>query len=239
LEQNDPVLKVQDLSVFYAQNEALKQVCLQIETGELVALIGSNGSGKTTLLKAILGLHRSKKGKIVFKERDITQWTVERIVASGIALVPEGRGVLPNMTVAENLELGGYNRKGDISKDLESVLCRFPILGKRRDKPGGTLSGGEQQMLAIARALMAAPMLLMMDEPSLGLAPLVISNLFKIIVEFKQEGFTILLAEQNAKKALGSADRGYVFEMGRIVVEASSQELLRNEAVSKVYLGGN
>jgi len=237
--KNSPLmLKVENLSVSYDRIEALRQVSLQIEKGELIALIGANGSGKSTTLKAILGLKQANRGTIIFMGRDITKRSVENIVASGIALVPEGRGILQLMTVSENLDLGAYHRKDDISKDLKAVFDRFAVLHERRNQLAGTLSGGEQQMLAIARAMMASPRLLMMDEPSLGLAPLIVTHLFGTIVELKKDGYTILLAEQNVGKALRCADRSYVFEVGKIVLEGAAQELINNEMVRQAYLGG-
>jgi branched-chain amino acid transport system ATP-binding protein len=231
------MLNVEDLSVSYGRIEALKRVSLNVEKGELIALIGANGSGKSTTLKAILGVKTPHQGKILFMGRDITQKSVESIVASGIALVPEGRGILQLMTVAENLELGAYHRKDDLTQDLQSIFDRFPILRERKNQMAGTLSGGEQQMLAIARAMMASPKLLMMDEPSIGLAPLIVTHLFQTIVDLKRDGYTILLAEQNVHKTLRCADRGYVFEMGNVVLEGSAQDLIRQEAVRQAYLG--
>jgi len=235
---NSSILHIDSVSVSYGRIEALRNINLKIEKGEFVTLIGANGSGKSTLLKAILGLHHPSQGTILFMGSDITRLSTEKIVASGIALVPEGRGVLPLMTVEENLELGAYHYKGNVDEKLEAVFARFPILRERRGQQAGTLSGGEQQMLAIARAMMAVPRLLMMDEPSLGLAPLIVMELFNTIGQLKAEGYTILLSEQNALKALVYADRGYVFEVGSVMLEGTAQELTDNAQVRAAYLGG-
>lgn len=237
-QNNEPILRIQDLSVSYGRIHAIKQVSLEVDKGEIVALIGANGSGKSTLLAAVLGIERADSGTILFKGRNITRRSTESIVASGIALVPEGRRILPMMTVMENLQLGAYQVKGDIGKYLDRVFDLFPVLDERRSSLAGTLSGGEQQMLAISRALVAAPALVMMDEPSLGLAPLIINELFDVIVNLRKEGHTILLAEQNARKALQCADRGYVFETGSIVLQGTSQELRSDPRVRQAYLGG-
>jgi len=233
-----PLLAVDQVHVFYGRIEALKGVSLEVDRGEFVTLIGANGSGKSTTLKAILGLQPASRGSISFLGREITRTAVESIVTRGIALVPEGRGSLAGMNVAENLELGAYHRRDDTGPDLEKVFQRFPVLAQKQHQLAGSLSGGEQQMLAIARAMMAAPKLLMMDEPSLGLAPIVVGNLFKTITGLRDEGFTILLAEQNAAKALQSADRGYVFETGRIALEGRVEDLRSDPNVRRAYLGG-
>ena len=233
-----PLLHINSISVSYGRIDALRDVNIHIKQGEFVTLIGANGSGKSTLLKAILGLQRASKGSIMFMGRDITRSSTESIVAQGISLVPEGRGVLPLMTVEENLELGAYHLKGNIGDKLEAVFARFPILRERRAQKAGTLSGGQQQMLAIARGMIATPKILMMDEPSLGLAPIIVTELFNTIGKLKREGFTILLSEQNALKALAYADRGYVFEVGSVVLEGTAQELIDNAQVRAAYLGG-
>lgn len=233
-----PLLHINSISVSYGRIDALRDVNIHIKQGEFVTLIGANGSGKSTLLKAILGLQRASKGSIMFMGRDITRSSTESIVAQGISLVPEGRGVLPLMTVEENLELGAYHLKGNIGDKLEAVFARFPILRERRAQKAGTLSGGQQQMLAIARGMIATPKILMMDEPSLGLAPIIVTELFNTIGKLKREGFTILLSEQNALKALAYADRGYVFEVGSMVLEGTAQELIDNAQVRAAYLGG-
>ncbi len=232
------ILKVEDLSVSYGHVCAIKQANLEINDGELVALIGANGAGKSTLIGAVLGITRASSGTIWFMGRDITRKSTDSIVASGISAVPEGRGILPMMSVMENLQLGAFHLKGDINKHLNQVFDRFPVLAKRKNQLAGTLSGGEQQMLAIGRALMGSPKLLLMDEPSLGLAPLVVIELFHIVEDLNKEGYTILLSEQNAQKALQFADRAYVFEVGRIVLEGTAQELASNPKVRQAYLGG-
>jgi branched-chain amino acid transport system ATP-binding protein len=228
---------VENLTVTYGHIVALRDVSLTVAKGELVALIGANGAGKSTLLKAILGVQRPLSGSIRFKGKDITRTPVERIVASGIALVPEGRGVLVDMTVAENLELGAYHRSEGVAESMELVLERFPILRERQEQKAGTLSGGEQQMLVIARTIMAQPDLIMMDEPSLGLAPLLVNNVFEILAEMKGQGYTILLSEQNARKALQYADRAYVLELGKVALEGAARELITNPRVREAYLG--
>jgi len=232
------ILKIHNLSVSYGQVQAVKQVNLEVNEGEIVALVGSNGAGKSTLLNSVLGVCPAKQGTIMFMGRDITRQSTESIVASGISVVPEGRGVLSLMTVLENLQLGAYHIKHDINKGLNQVFERFPILADRRNQAAGTLSGGEQQMLAIARALIAEPKLILMDEPSLGLAPIVINKIYDIVGDLKKRKQTILLAEQNARKALQYADRGYVFELGTVALEGIAQELASNPGVRKAYLGG-
>jgi branched-chain amino acid transport system ATP-binding protein len=228
---------VTNLSVSYEQLSAIRQVSLEVNEGEFVALLGANGAGKSTLIAAVLGVVRAKSGTIQFLGRDITRESTDHIVGSGISVVPEGRGILPLMTVMENLQLGAYHKKGDISKRLNWVFERFPILGERKNLLAGMLSGGQQQILAIGRALMGSPRLIVMDEPSLGLAPALVSELFRILLELKKEGQTILLAEQNARKALQCADRAYVFEVGRIVFEGTTQELIRDPKLYQAYLG--
>jgi len=232
------ILKVESLSASYGHVSAIRQVSLEVNEGELVALIGANGAGKSTLISAVLGIAPVKSGTIRFMGQDITGKTTDTIVASGISVVPEGRGLLPLMTVLENLQLGAYHVKGDITRYLERAFDRFPVLAERKSQPAGTLSGGQQQMLALARALMSSPKLLMMDEPSLGLAPLAVNELFEMIDDLKKEGQTILLSEQNARKALQYADRGYVFEVGNVVLEGTAQELTGNPQVRYAYLGG-
>ena len=213
-----------------------------MEEGEIVALIGANGAGKTTLLNSIAGIISSKKGQILFKDKDITHFPPQQIVKQGISLVPEGRQLFTPLSVMDNLILGAYQRykrknKDNIEADLDRVFHFFPILRERRKQLAGTLSGGEQQMLAIARALMSKPKLLLLDEPSMGLAPKVVKEIFRIILELQKEGTTIFLVEQNAKMALGIANRGYVIETGRIVIQGSSQELLGNKEIRRAYLG--
>ena len=227
-----------DLSVSYGLISAVKEVNVELFEGELVALIGANGAGKSTFLETVLGIHRAVRGRVFFLGEEITHKSTDRIVALGIALCPEGRGILPLMSVLENLQLGAFHHRGFMQEGLNMVSELFPILWKRKDQAAGTLSGGEQQMLSIGRALMASPRLLMLDEPSLGLAPLVVNELFTIIESLASDSHTVLLAEQNAKKALQCSKRGYVFETGRIVLEGSAQELTNNDAVIRVYLGG-
>jgi branched-chain amino acid transport system ATP-binding protein len=237
-EKNSIVLAVENLAVSYGHIQAIKKVDLEVSRGEFVVLLGSNGAGKSTLLNAILGKVRPSRGSIYFLGRDITQSPTENIVASGISLVPEGRGILPMMSVLDNLELGAYHVKHDIGGDLKQVFESFPFLAQRRKQPAGTLSGGEQQMLAIARALMASPTLLLLDEPSLGLAPLIASQVYEVVLSLREKGQTILLTEQNARKALKPADRGYVFDLGTTVLSGTCEELSCDPGVRKAYLGG-
>ena len=234
------MLSVSDLSASYGRIEALRGVSLQILEGEIVTLIGANGAGKSTLLRTVSGILRPRAGSILFEGQTLSLMAPEKIVQKGVIQVQEGRGILGHMTVLENLELGAYVRKDreGIQADLREVLERFPILEERRYQLGSSLSGGEQQMLAIARALMGRPRLLMMDEPSLGLAPKLVNEVFSIVQALKEEGKTILLVEQNARKALQCADRGYVMETGEIVMEGTSAELLKSEGVKEAYLGG-
>ena len=234
------MLRVSDVHVGYGAIRALKGVSLEVNAGEVVALIGANGAGKSTLLRAISGLLRPTAGDIAFEGRSIRGVAEDKVVRLGILHVQEGRGILTRMTVQENLEMGAYGRsdKAGIRQDMEMVLDKFPVLSQRRKQFGATLSGGEQQMLAIGRALMARPKLLMLDEPSLGLAPLLVNEIFRTIVDFKREGRTILLVEQNARKALQCADRGYVLETGNIVLTGAGAALLQSEEVQAAYLGG-
>ena len=233
------LLEVDDLHVAYGSIEALKGITFTVDEGEVVTLIGSNGAGKTTTLRTISGLLRPSEGEIRFDGRPIHMLPAHEIVALGVAHSPEGRRVFPRMTVAENLEMGAFIRKDDssVAEDMKRVFELFPILEERRSQAAGTLSGGEQQMLAIGRALMARPRMLMLDEPSLGLAPLVVQRIFETITEINGSGVTILLVEQNAQQALAHADRGYVIETGRIVLDDEASALLDNEAVRKAYLG--
>ena len=235
------MLKVTDLSVHYGGIEALKGISFEVGQGQIVTLIGANGAGKSTTLRAISGLVRPSSGSINFMGRDITALNSQKIVAEGIALVPEGRRVFANLTVKENLKIGAYLRKDrdEIEEGIKDIYRRFPRLKEREWQLAGTLSGGEQQMLAVGRAMMAKPKLMMMDEPSLGLAPLVVKDIFSIIRDLKSEGITILLIEQNANAALRCADVGFVLETGSITMTGSGQELLTNEAVKAAYLGSN
>ncbi|MDA8213614.1 MAG: ABC transporter ATP-binding protein [Clostridia bacterium] len=233
------MLTIRDLHVCYGPIAALRGVNLLVREGEVVALIGANGAGKTTLLKTISGLLNPKKGAIEFLEQSITRRPTHALVGKGLIHVPEGRAILREMTVLENLLMGAYARKDRkmVKADLERVLSIFPRLKERENQSGGTLSGGEQQMLAIGRALMGKPRLLLLDEPSLGLAPIIVRDIFNIIRDLREQGITILLVEQNATQALKVADRGYILELGVPVLEAKAAELLNNEAVVKAYLG--
>jgi len=234
------MLRLEGLRAAYGKVEALKGILLEVRAGELVTLIGANGAGKTSTLKAISGILRATAGRIVFENEEIHGLPPREILKRGIAHCPEGRRVFPYMTVQENLEMGAYSRPDAraIREDLERVFAYFPVLKERLGQVAGTLSGGEQQMLAIGRALMARPRLLLFDEPSLGLAPTVIETTFNIIREIRQRGVTILLVEQNAYFALRMADRGYVMETGRIVLEGKAGDLIENEHVRRAYLGG-
>jgi branched-chain amino acid transport system ATP-binding protein len=235
------MLRVSDLHVGYGAIRALKGVSLEVNDGEVVALIGANGAGKSTLLRTISGVLTPTAGDIAFEGRSIRGLAEDKIVRLGILQVQEGRGILTRMTVQENLEMGAYGRsdRSGIRQDMEMVFAKFPVLRERRWQFGATLSGGEQQMLAIGRALMARPQLLMLDEPSLGLAPMLVNEIFRTIQEFKRESRTILLVEQNARKALQCADRGYVLETGTIVLTDSGEALLKSEEVQAAYLGGH
>lgn len=234
------MLQVEDLQVFYGAIHALKGVSFHLEQGEIVALIGGNGAGKSTTLNTISGLLHPKKGRVVFKGEDISVEPPQDIVRRQIIQVPEGRRIFPKLTVQENLEMGAYifQNKEQIIKDMEYVMDLFPRLRERRKQFGGTLSGGEQQMLAIARGLMSHPTLLLLDEPSMGLSPLLVEQIFEIIRHINKEGTSILLVEQNAQMALSIADRGYVLETGRVTLEGDAQDLLENPMVIEAYLGG-
>jgi branched-chain amino acid transport system ATP-binding protein len=233
------ILEIQGLQVNYGVIQAVKQLNLDIYSGEIVALIGTNGSGKTTTLRSISGLIQSVEGSIRFNGRDITNLEPHRIVEMGISQVPEGRGVFPDLTVLENLKLGAYIRrdKAEIAADIHKMYGLFPRLEERQKQLAGTMSGGEQQMLAIARALMARPKLLLLDEPSMGLAPLMVKEIFAAIRQINEEGVSVLLVEQNARMALAAAHRGYVMETGRIVVHGAAADLRNNDVVKSVYLG--
>ena len=231
------LLEIKDLVVKYGGIEAVRGISLDVPKGKIVTLIGSNGAGKSSTLRSVVGLVKPAAGSITFEGEDLLKLPTETIVTRGITLVPEGRRVFVNLTVAENLRMGAYMRKDDISKDLDWVYTLFPRLKERSWQPAGTLSGGEQQMLAIARALMSKPELVMMDEPSLGLAPIIVQEVFEIIREINKQGVTILLIEQNANMALQTADIGYVMETGRITLTGSGKELAENEQVKEAYLG--
>ena len=233
------MLKVKDLKVNYGGIEALKGISFDVEQGQIVTLIGANGAGKSTTLRAISGLVKTASGAINFMGRDIIPFNAQQVVAEGIAMVPEGRRVFDNLTVKENLKIGAYLRadKEEIESGIEDIYQRFPRLKEREWQLAGTLSGGEQQMLAVGRAMMARPKLLMMDEPSLGLAPLVVKEIFAIIRDLKSEGITILLIEQNANAALRCADQAYVLETGRITMSGTGEALLADQRVRDAYLG--
>ncbi len=235
------LLEVNDLAVSYGQIEAVKGVSFSVDEGQVVAIVGANGAGKTTIMNTISGLLRARRGQISFAGQDITHWPTHRIVAAGIVQVAEGRAILANMSVAENLALGlaaAGSRRHEGGPTIATMMERFPILGQRSGLPAGQLSGGEQQMLAIARALLAQPRLLLMDEPSMGLAPLLVKQVFAIIAALKAEGRTILLVEQNALKALKLADYAYVLERGRVALSGTGAELAGNQDVARAYLGG-
>jgi branched-chain amino acid transport system ATP-binding protein len=233
-------LEVKDLRVHYGKIEAIKGISFVVNQGEIVSLIGANGAGKTTTLKTISGLRNVSSGQILFDGKDISKIPAHERVDLGISQAPEGRGIFPGMTVLENLEIGKFNRKdrkNEMAEDLEKVYTLFPRLKERLGQAGGTLSGGEQQMLAIGRALMARPKLLLLDEPSMGLAPQMIANIFRIITEINKQGVTILLVEQNAQQALQRADRAYVLETGNVTKEAKASDLLNDPDVKAAYLG--
>jgi branched-chain amino acid transport system ATP-binding protein len=234
------MLKIEKLNVYYGVIHALKDVSLEVEEGQIVSLIGSNGAGKTTLLRTISRLIPAKSGSVIYLGKDITTEKPQNLPMKGLVQVPEGRKIFSGLTVYENLQMGAYLRKdkANIAKDIAKIYERFPILGSRKNQDAATLSGGEQQMLAISRALMAKPKLLLLDEPSMGLAPILVKEIFNIIKEIKDEGTTILLVEQNAMQALKIADKAYVLETGTIVLSGTGQELLSSPEVQKVYLGG-
>jgi branched-chain amino acid transport system ATP-binding protein len=235
-----PLLEIADMRVSYGVIEAVRGIHLTVNEGEVVALIGGNGAGKTTTLRAISMVHPPASGKVMFKGDPLTGLRSHDIVTKGIVQVPEGRHIFPNMSVAENLEMGSFQRKaarGELNQDRERIFELFPVLKERRKQAGGTLSGGEQQMLAIGRALMAQPKLLMLDEPSMGLAPQFVERVFQVIEEINSQGTPVLLIEQNAQMALQAASRGYVIETGEIVLEDDAKKLLGNDQVRKAYLG--
>lgn len=233
------LLEVQGLQVYYGAIQALKDICFKVEEKEIVTLIGANGAGKTTTLHTISGLLRPTTGSVIYQGEDITKVAPHKIVSLGLSQVPEGRRIFQDLTVGENLMLGAYTRKDktEISESLKDVYKRFPRLEERKTQIAGTLSGGEQQMLAMGRALMAKPKILLLDEPSMGLSPLYVKEIFKIIEEIRDMGTTVLLVEQNAKKALSIADRAYVLETGKIILEGPAKDLLDNKEVQKAYLG--
>jgi branched-chain amino acid transport system ATP-binding protein len=236
---NGRVLELEAIETYYGPIRALKGISLEVREGEIVTLLGANGAGKTTTLRSINGLNRPRRGTITFDGRDITDIPAHHIVKLGISQSPEGRKLFSRMTVVENLEMGAFQRsdRGEIKEDMERVFALFPRLAERRTQKAGTMSGGEQQMCAIGRAMMARPKLLMLDEPSMGLAPIFVERIFETIVEINQQGTPILLVEQNALMALEVADRGYVLETGSVVLEGPAAELKMNEQVRKTYLG--
>jgi len=232
------LLKVTGIETFYGKIQALKGVSLEVEQGKVVTILGANGAGKTTTMKTIAGLLKPKTGTVEFLGESITGLRPDQLLRKGIALVPEGRAILSTMTVLENLEMGAYHRNdNDIKKDIEQVMEQFPILKERSEQLGGTLSGGQQQMLAIARALLSKPKLLLLDEPSMGLAPLIVADIFKMIREIKATGTTVLLVEQNAKQALKVADYGYVMETGKVIIDGEAKDLLDDSRIVEAYLG--
>ncbi len=238
MQQNNVLLKVDDINVYYGQIHALKGVSLDVNNGEIVALIGANGAGKTTTLRTISGLLRSKTGGITFDGQFISHTEAHKLVPMGMAHVPEGRHVFLQMTVQENLEMGAYTNASYTKEGIADVFERFPRLKHRKNQIAGTLSGGEQQMLAMGRALMSRPKLLMLDEPSMGLSPILVQQIFDIIKELHRAGTTILLVEQNAEMALRIADRAYVLETGRIKLSGTGEELAKSDEIRKAYLGG-
>jgi len=237
---NSTLLDVQNLNVYYGAIHALKGIDFHVTTGEIVSLIGANGAGKSTTLGTISGILRARVGKIFFEGEEITHSPSETIVQKGVVQVPEGRKIFATLTVQENLEMGAFTQdnKETIKQLMENAFARFPRLAERRKQLGGTLSGGEQQMLAIARGLMAKPRLMLLDEPSMGLSPLLVEQIFTIIRDINSQGTSILLVEQNAQMALSIADHAYVLETGRVVLEGTGQDLLNNEMVAEAYLGG-
>jgi len=235
------MLKIRNLEAGYGKLRVLKRISMHVDPGEIVTIIGANGAGKTTLLHAICGLVKVGSGEIVFKDKNLRKLSPEKVVFLGCSLVPEGRQVFSTMTVQENLLLGGYvqakKNRSNVDSEMRLVYELFPVLKEREKQLAGTLSGGEQQMLAMGRALMAKPSLIMMDEPSTGLAPLIVKSIFQVIIRLREEGNTVLLVEQNAKAALGIADRGYVLETGKIILQGTAEDLLENRDVQRAYLG--
>ena len=235
-----PMLKVENLSVHYGMIQAVRDVSFEVNEGEVVSLIGANGAGKTTILRTLSGLVRPSAGKIQFLGKEIQKMPAQKIVAGGLSQVPEGRHVFPGLTVMENLEMGAFLKRNreENQANLKKVFSRFPRLEERKNQDAATLSGGEQQMLAMGRALMSTPKLLLLDEPSMGLAPIFIQEIFDIIQDIQKQGTTVLLIEQNANKALAISDRGYVLETGKIVLSGTGKELAASDEVRKAYLGG-
>ncbi len=234
---SEKILEIKDLSVNFGGIKAVNDISFYVEKGKIITLIGANGAGKSTILRSIAGTVKPKNGEIIFENENILGLSPDKIVSRGVTLVPEGRKVFPNLTVLENLKIGAYLRKDNLSDDIEYIYSLFPRLKERHWQLAGTLSGGEQQMLAVGRALMARPKLIMMDEPSLGLAPLVVKDIFNIIKTINESGITVLLIEQNANMALKIADYGFVIETGNITLSGTGEELLSNESVKEAYLG--
>lgn len=234
---SEKILEIKDLSVNFGGIKAVNDISFYVEKGKIITLIGANGAGKSTILRSIAGTVKPKNGEIIFENENILDLSPDKIVSRGVTLVPEGRKVFPNLTVLENLKIGAYLRKDNLSDDIEYIYSLFPRLKERHWQLAGTLSGGEQQMLAVGRALMARPKLIMMDEPSLGLAPLVVKDIFNIIKTINESGITVLLIEQNANMALKIADYGFVIETGSITLSGTGEELLSNESVKEAYLG--
>lgn len=232
------LLQIENIDICYGQIKAIQGVSLKVYEGEIVSLIGANGAGKSTLLNCLIGLLPPSAGRITFGGANITGLNSEKIVKAGIAMVPEGRGVLAEMTILENLQLGAFHYKGNVEENIRKMFKRFPILEQRKNQMAGTLSGGEQQQLVIARGLMSSPKLLLLDEPSLALAPVMVDKVFRTLRELQQDGLTILLSEQNAHKALQYSDRGYVLDLGRMTLGGNSRELMEDPRVREAYLGG-
>jgi branched-chain amino acid transport system ATP-binding protein len=233
----EAMLSVNDVEVRYGAVPAIRNLSINVDRGEIVALLGANGAGKTTTLRMISGLHRPYSGTVTLEGQDITTTPAHHLVEMGLSHIPEGRHIFGTMSVIENLEMGAFRRKGNYSSEFDHIFSLFPVLGERRKQLGGTLSGGEQQMLAIGRALMAKPRILLMDEPSLGLAPKIIAAIFEIITQIRSEGVTILLVEQNANQALRIADRGYVLENGHVLYQDTAPALLGDDRIRRAYLG--
>ena len=233
------MLEIKDLEVYYGVIQAIKGISFEVNKGEVIALIGANGAGKTTILHTITGLLSPKKGSVIYEGTDITKIPAHKIVSLGMAHVPEGRRVFADLSVYENLKMGAYTRKdkNEVEETLEKVYERFPRLKERKNQMAGTLSGGEQQMLAMGRALMSKPKIILMDEPAMGLSPILVNEIFDIIQEVSKSGTTVLLVEQNAKKALSIADRAYVLETGKIVLDGKAEDLLNDDSIKKAYLG--
>ena len=233
----EEALVVEDLTVSYGRVEAVRKVSFTVPTGSLVTLVGANGAGKSSIINAVSGLVRPRSGRVVFAGRDITRTPSHRLVGRGLVQVPEGRQVLATLTIDENLRLGGWHRRGSAPARIAEMYERFPVLAERRSLPAGSLSGGEQQMLAIARAMVAQPTMLLMDEPSMGLAPKIVDEVFRVIEEIRSGGTTVLLVEQNARRALRAADHGYVLQSGEVVESGPTEELLADAAIVQAYLG--